>query len=181
VEELHDLTRRAYPFADLSRVQLENVLDMLAGRYPSDAFSELRPRIVWDRTGGTIRGVAGARRLAVTNAGTIPDRGLYTVQLADSGSKVGELDEEMVYEAREGQVFLLGASSWRIEEITRDRVLVSPAPGTPGAIPFWKGEQVGRPYELGEAIGRASRELVALPDDDALERLGGDYHLDALA
>ena len=105
---------------------------MLAGRYPSDEFAELRPRITWDRTGGTIRGLAGARRLAVTNAGTIPDRGLFTVQLADSGSKVGELDEEMVYEARAGQTFLLGASSWRIEEITRDRVLVSPAPGVPG-------------------------------------------------
>ena len=129
VDDLHDLVRGAYPFSDLSRVQLENVLDMLAGRYPSDEFAELRPRITWDRTGGTIRGLAGARRLAVTNAGTIPDRGLFTVQLADSGSKVGELDEEMVYEARAGQTFLLGASSWRIEEITRDRVLVSPAPG----------------------------------------------------
>ncbi len=181
VEELHELVRRAYPFADLSRVQLENVLDMLAGRYPSDAFAELRPRIVWDRTGGTIRGVAGARRLAVTNAGTIPDRGLFTVQLADSGSKVGELDEEMVYEAREGQVFLLGASSWRIEEITRDRVIVTPAPGVPGAVPFWKGEGVGRPYELGEAIGRASRELVALDHEHALEVLASDYHLDSRA
>jgi ATP-dependent Lhr-like helicase len=181
VDDLHALVRRAYPFADLSRIQLENVLDMLAGRYPSDAFSELRPRIVWDRTGGTIRGVAGARRLAVTNAGTIPDRGLFTVQLADSGSKVGELDEEMVYEAREGQVFLLGASSWRIEEITRDRVLVNPAPGVPGAVPFWKGEGVGRPYELGEAIGRASRELAALGDDAAVAILGSDYHLDRRA
>jgi ATP-dependent Lhr-like helicase len=181
VDELHDLVRGAYPFSDLSRVQLENVLDMLAGRYPSDEFAELRPRIVWDRTGGTIRGLASARRLAVTNAGTIPDRGLFTVQLVDSGSRVGELDEEMVYEAKAGQTFLLGASSWRIEEITRDRVLVSPAPGVPGAVPFWKGEGVGRPYELGEAIGRASRELAALPDDDALARLGGDYHLDALA
>ena len=145
MDDLHDLVRGAYPFSDLSRVQLENVLDMLAGRYPSDEFAELRPRITWDRTGGTIRGLAGARRLAVTNAGTIPDRGLFTVQLADSGSKVGELDEEMVYEARAGQTFLLGASSWRIEEITRDRVLVSPAPGVPGAVPFWKGEGVGRP------------------------------------
>jgi ATP-dependent Lhr-like helicase len=181
VEGLHELVRRAYPFADLSRTQLENVLDMLAGRYPSDAFAELKPRIVWDRTGGTIRGVAGARRLAVTNAGTIPDRGLYTVQLADSGSRVGELDEEMVYEAREGQVFLLGASSWRIEEITRDRVLVTPAPGVPGAVPFWKGEGVGRPYELGEAIGRASRELTALADDEALETLRGEYHLERRA
>ena len=162
-------------------MQLENVLDMLAGRYPSDEFAELRPRITWDRTGGTIRGLAGARRLAVTNAGTIPDRGLFTVQLADSGSKVGELDEEMVYEARAGQTFLLGASSWRIEEITRDRVLVSPAPGVPGAVPFWKGEGVGRPFELGQAIGQATRELVALSDEEALGRLGADYHLDPLA
>src|SRR6266508_3888970 len=161
VEQLYDLVRGAYPFSDLSRVQLENVLDMLSGRYPSDEFAELRPRIVWDRTGGMIRGRDGARRLAVTNAGTIPDRGLFGVFLADGSGRVGELDEEMVYEARAGQTFLLGASTWRIEEITRDRVLVSPAPGVPGAVPFWKGEGVGRPYELGEAIGRASRELVA--------------------
>ena len=162
VDELHELVRGAYPFADLSRTQLENVLDMLAGRYPSDEFAELRPRIVWDRTAGTIRGRDGARRLAVTNAGTIPDRGLFGVFLVDGGGRVGELDEEMVYEARAGQTFMLGASTWRIEEITRDRVLVSPAPGVPGAVPFWKGEGVGRPYELGEKIGAASRELVAL-------------------
>jgi ATP-dependent helicase Lhr and Lhr-like helicase len=161
VAELHRLVRGAYPFADLSRAQLENVLDMLAGRYPSDEFAELRPRIVWDRTGGVIRGREGARRLAVTNAGTIPDRGLFGVFIADGGGRVGELDEEMVYEARAGQVIVLGASSWRIEEITRDRVLVTPAPGVPGAVPFWKGEGVGRPYELGEAIGRFTRELVA--------------------
>ena len=162
VDELHELVRGAYPFADLSRVQLENVLDMLDGRYPSDEFAELRPRIVWDRTAGVVRGRQGARRLAVTNAGTIPDRGLFGVHLVDGGGRVGELDEEMVYEARAGQTFLLGASTWRIEEITRDRVLVSPAPGVPGAVPFWKGEGVGRPYELGEAIGATSRELVAL-------------------
>jgi ATP-dependent Lhr-like helicase len=161
VAELHRLVRRAYPFADLSRAQLENVLDMLAGRYPSDEFAELRPRIIWDRTAGVIRGRPGARRLAVTNAGTIPDRGLFGVFIAgETGGRVGELDEEMVYEARAGQVIVLGASSWRIEEITRDRVLVSPAPGVPGAVPFWKGEGVGRPYELGEAIGRFARELV---------------------
>ncbi len=161
VTELHTLVRGAYPFADLSRAQLENVLDMLAGRYPSDEFAELRPRIVWDRTAGVIRGREGARRLAVTNAGTIPDRGLFGVFIVDGGGRVGELDEEMVYEAREGQVIVLGASSWRIEEITRDRVLVSPAPGVPGAVPFWKGEGVGRPYELGAAIGKFSRELLA--------------------
>src|SRR5947207_2098640 len=165
VDELHDLVRGAYPFADLSRAQLENVLDMLAGRYPSDEFAELRPRVVWDRTAGVVRGRSGARRLAVTNAGTIPDRGLFGVFIAgETGSRVGELDEEMVYEARAGQVIVLGASSWRIEEITRDRVLVSPAPGVPGAVPFWKGEGVGRPYELGEAIGKFARELLAARD-----------------
>ncbi len=174
VAELHQLVRRAYPFADLSRAQLENVLDMLAGRYPSDEFAELRPRIIWDRTAGVLRGRPGARRLAVTNAGTIPDRGLFGVFIAgEGGGRVGELDEEMVYEARAGQVIVLGASSWRIEEITRDRVLVSPAPGVPGSVPFWKGEGIGRPYELGEAIGKFARELLAardpkVPDLDAL-------------
>jgi ATP-dependent helicase Lhr and Lhr-like helicase len=181
VDELHALVRGAYPFADLSRVQLENVLDMLDGRYPSDEFAELRARIVWDRTAGVVKGRQGARRLAVTNAGTIPDRGLFGVHLVDGGGRVGELDEEMVYEARAGQTFLLGASTWRIEEITRDRVLVSPAPGVPGAVPFWKGEGVGRPYELGEAIGAASRELVALPDEKASERLQSDHMLDERA
>jgi ATP-dependent Lhr-like helicase len=181
VGELHDLVRGAYPFADLSRTQLENVLDMLAGRYPSDEFAELRPRIVWDRTAGVVRGRSGAQRLAVTNAGTIPDRGLYGVQLVDGGGRVGELDEEMVYEARAGQTFLLGASTWRIEEITRDRVLVSPAPGVPGAVPFRKGEGVGRPYELGQAIGLASRELVGLPEKKALASLADDYALDERA
>ena len=181
VDDLHELVRGAYPFAGLARPQLENVLDMLAGRYPSDEFAELRPRIVWDRTAGVVKGRQGARRLAVTNAGTIPDRGLFGVFQVDGGGRVGELDEEMVYEARQGQTFMLGASTWRIEEITRDRVLVSPAPGAPGAVPFWKGEGVGRPFELGEKIGRASREIVALSDRKALERLGSDYHLDPLA
>ena len=181
VDDLHRLVRGAYPFAELAREQLENVLDMLAGRYPSDEFAELRPRIVWDRTAGVIRGRTGARRLAVTNAGTIPDRGLFGVFQVDGGGRVGELDEEMVYEAREGQTFMLGASTWRIEEITRDRVLVSPAPGVPGAVPFWKGEGVGRPYELGARIGDASRELAALSDESATRRLRADYHLDALA
>ncbi len=181
VDDLHALVRGAYPFADLSRVQLENVLDMLDGRYPSDEFAELRARVVWDRTAGVVRGRQGARRLAVTNAGTIPDRGLFGVHLVEGGGRVGELDEEMVYEAREGQTFLLGASTWRIEEITRDRVLVSPAPGVPGAVPFWKGEGVGRPYELGEAIGAASRELVALTDEKATTRLRDEYTLDERA
>ena len=181
VDDLHALVTRAYPFKDLSRPQLENVLDMLAGRYPSDEFAELRPRIVWNRTEGLIRARDGARRLAVTNAGTIPDRGLFGVFLADGGGRVGELDEEMVYEARAGQTFLLGASTWRIEEITRDRVLVSPAPGLPGAVPFWKGEGVGRPYELGQKIGAASRELSALSEHKAVQRLRGDFHLDERA
>jgi ATP-dependent helicase Lhr and Lhr-like helicase len=181
VDDLHELIRGAYPFADLSRTQLENVLDMLAGRYPSDEFAELRPRIIWDRTGGVVRGRQGARRLAVTNAGTIPDRGLFGVHLVDGGGRVGELDEEMVYEARAGQTFLLGASTWRIEEITRDRVLVSPAPGVPGAVPFWKGEGVGRPYELGAEIGKASRELVALSPKKAVERLTSQHSLDERA
>ena len=181
VDDLHTLVRRAYPFSDLSRAQLENVLDMLAGRYPSDEFAELRPRIVWERTAGLVRGRTGARRLAVTNAGTIPDRGLFGVHLVGDGGRVGELDEEMVYEAREGQTFVLGASTWRIEDITRDRVLVSPAPGVPGIAPFWKGEGVGRPAELGAKIGRASRELVALADGKAESVLRRDYHLDLRA
>ncbi|HET9213374.1 MAG TPA: DEAD/DEAH box helicase [Gaiellaceae bacterium] len=181
VDELHELVRRAWPFRDLERRQLENVLDMLAGRYPSEEFAELRPRIIWDRTAGLLRGREGAARLAVTNAGTIPDRGLFGVYLVDGGGRVGELDEEMVYEARAGQTFLLGASTWRIEEITRDRVLVSPAPGIPGLVPFWKGEGVGRPYELGEAIGRAARELVALDDERARARLTSEHDLDERA
>jgi ATP-dependent Lhr-like helicase len=181
IDDLHALVMRAYPFKDLSRAQLENVLDMLAGRYPSDEFAELRPRIVWDRSAGVIRARDGARRLAVTNAGTIPDRGLFGVFLVGGGGRVGELDEEMVYEARAGQTFLLGASTWRIEEITRDQVLVSPAPGVPGAVPFWKGEGVGRPYELGQKIGAASRQLSAMKDDKATALLQEDYHLDPRA
>jgi ATP-dependent Lhr-like helicase len=181
VDDLHALVTRAYPFRELSRAQLENVLDMLAGRYPSDEFAELRPRIVWDRTGGVVRAREGARRLAVTNAGTIPDRGLFGVFLVDGGGRVGELDEEMVYEARAGQTFLLGASTWRIEEITRDRVLVSPAPGVPGAVPFWKGEGVGRPYELGQKIGAATRELSALSEPKARARLRDEFSLEERA
>ena len=159
VDDAFGLVTRSAPFRDLSREQFENVLDMLDGRYPSDRFADLRPRIVWDRTEGTIEGRKGSRSLVVTNAGTIPDRGLYGVHLPD-GRRVGELDEEMVHEARNGQVFLLGATAWRIQEITRDRVIVVPAPGAPGAIPFWRGEGIGRPAELGEAIGRFSREVV---------------------
>ncbi len=159
VDEVERVVTATQSFHDLSREQLENVLDMLDGRYPSDRFAELRPRIVWDRTEGTIHGRKGARQLVVTNAGTIPDRGLYGVHLPD-GRRVGELDEEMVYEARAGQTFLLGSSTWRIEEITRDRVIVTPAPGAPGAVPFWKGDGIGRPAELGRAIGAFAREAV---------------------
>jgi ATP-dependent helicase Lhr and Lhr-like helicase len=176
VDELFALVTRTHSYAELSRELLENVLDMLDGRYPSQEFAELRPRIVWDRVGGTIRARKGARQLAVTNAGTIPDRGLFSVVLPD-GRRVGELDEEMVYEARAGQTFLLGASTWRIEEIGRDRVIVTPAPGVPGAVPFWKGDGVGRPKELGREIGAFSRWAVEQPAE-VLER---DYDLDTLA
>nr|HMS63299.1 helicase-related protein [Solirubrobacteraceae bacterium] len=176
VDDLHALVTRTHSYAELPRELLENTLDMLDGRYPSAEFGELRPRIVWDRVAGTIRARAGAGRLAITNAGTIPDRGLYAVVLPD-GRRVGELDEEMVYEARPGQTFLLGASTWRIEEIGRDRVIVTPAPGAPGAVPFWRGDGVGRPKELGIEIGAFAR--TALDRSPAeLEEL---YHLDPLA
>ena len=137
-------------------------LDLLSGRYPSDEFAELRPRIVWDRVTGQLTGRPGAQRLAVTSGGTIPDRGLFGVFLVGGegpGRRVGELDEEMVYESRVGDVFALGATSWRIEDITHDRVLVTPAPGVPGRLPFWKGDALGRPAELGEAIGAFTRDL----------------------
>ncbi|HTR76415.1 MAG TPA: DEAD/DEAH box helicase [Solirubrobacterales bacterium] len=176
VDEVEAVVTATQSFHDLSREQLENVLDMLDGRYPSDRFAELRPRIVWDRIDDTIHGRKGARQLVVTNAGTIPDRGLYGVHLPD-GRRVGELDEEMVYEARPGQTFLLGASTWRIEEITRDRVIVTPAPGAPGAVPFWRGDGIGRPAELGRAIGEFAREAVSREPDELAE----DYDLDRRA
>jgi ATP-dependent Lhr-like helicase len=172
VEELETLVRRAAPFATLPRSVLEATLDMLAGRYPSDEFGELRPRLVWDRVAGVLRGRPGAQRLAVTSGGTIPDRGLFGVFLVgEKASRVGELDEEMVYESRVGDVFVLGASSWRIEDITPDRVLVSPAPGRPGKLPFWHGDAPGRPAELGRALGAFSRELAALSPDEARSRV----------
>jgi ATP-dependent helicase Lhr and Lhr-like helicase len=176
VDEIERIVTATEPFHELSREQLENVLDMLDGRYPSDRFAELRPRIVWDRTNGTVHGRKGARQLVVTNAGTIPDRGLYGVHLPD-GRRVGELDEEMVYEARPGQTFLLGATTWRIEEITRDRVIVTPAPGAPGAVPFWKGDGIGRPAELGRAIGAFAREAVSREPHE----LAAEYDLDERA
>ncbi len=176
VDDVYALVTRTHSYAELSRDLLENVLDMLDGRYPSREFGELRPRIVWDRVGGTIRARKGARQLAIANAGTIPDRGLYAVVLPD-GRRVGELDEEMVYEARAGQTFLLGASTWRIEEIGRDRVIVTPAPGIPGQVPFWKGDSVGRPKELGRAIGEFTREAV----EWSAEKLEREYDLDERA
>ncbi len=178
VEELLAVVRRAAPFAALPESAFTAVLDMLAGRYPSDAFAELRPRLVWDRVARTVTGRPGAQRLAVTSGGTIPDRGLFGVFLAggDSGKggggrRVGELDEEMVYESRVGDVFTLGTTSWRIEDITRDRVLVTPAPGVPGRLPFWKGDQLGRPLELGRALGAFLREVGSLGPEDARARL----------
>ncbi|GAB7050750.1 hypothetical protein JCM9534A_58760 [Catenuloplanes indicus JCM 9534] len=173
VADLSGLLHRAAPFAELPPSALHATLDMLSGRYPSTAFAELRPRLVWDRTGDVLTGRPGAQRLAVTSGGTIPDRGLFGVFLAggERGARVGELDEEMVYESRVGDVFLLGSSSWRIEDITPDRVLVSPAPGQAARMPFWKGDSPGRPIELGRAIGARLRSLVKAGDEAAVETL----------
>ncbi len=182
VDDVAEVVAGAYPFADCTEAVLENVLDMLAGRYPSDEFAELRPRINWDRVEGTLRARAGARMLAVTSGGTIPDRGLYGVftpgaEGTGHGVRVGELDEEMVYESRVGETFVLGASTWRIQEITRDRVIVTPAPGEPGKMPFWHGDGMGRPAELGRAIGAFLGEVEGWSD----ERLADDCSLDPLA
>ena len=182
VDELFAVVRRAAPFAELARAVFDGVLDMLSGRYPSDEFAELRPRVTWDRTAGRIRAREGAQRVAIANGGTIPDRGLYGVFLAGAGpgsARVGELDEEMVFESRVGETFVLGASSWRIEEITHDRVLVSPAPGEPGKMPFWKGDRAGRPLELGLAIGKLTRDLLRMPPAAAIDRLTREHDLDA--
>ncbi|WP_380167942.1 DEAD/DEAH box helicase [Jannaschia sp. R86511] len=163
VDDLYALVRRTASFADLHRGPFEATLDMLAGRYPSEDFAELRPRLVWDRVTDTVTGRPGAQRLAVTSGGTIPDRGLFGVFLAGSegaGRRVGELDEEMVYETRVGDVITLGASSWQVQDITRDQVLVTPAPGRAGKLPFWHGDALGRPAELGHAVGAFVRELV---------------------
>jgi ATP-dependent Lhr-like helicase len=183
VDALLRLVRSSAPYAELSRASFEGVLDLLSGRYPSDDFRELRPRVTWDRLGGTLEARRGARMIAVTSGGTIPDRGLYGVFLAGSEppARVGELDEEMVFESREGDVFLLGASSWRIEEIEVDRVLVTPAPGEPGRMPFWRGEGPGRPVELGRAIGAMCRELLEDDEDAAHQRLEERHGLDERA
>jgi ATP-dependent Lhr-like helicase len=181
VDDLYALVRGAAPYADLGRAPFEAVLDMLAGRYPSDLFAELRPRVVWDRVAHTVAGRAGARLLAVTNPGTIPDRGLYGVHLPDGG-RVGELDEEMVYESRPGDAFILGASTWKIVAITHDRVEVIPAPGEPGAtMPFWHGDMMGRPLETGKALGAFVREIGTLEPEEALTRLRNHYRLNELA
>jgi ATP-dependent helicase Lhr and Lhr-like helicase len=175
VDELERTVRKAAAFGGLTRPVLEAVLDMLAGRYPSEEFAGLRPRIIWDRVAGIIRARPGAQRIAVTSGGTIPDRGLFGVFLASDASRqprrVGELDEEMVYESRVGDVFVLGASSWRIEDITPDRVLVTPAPGQPGRLPFWHGDTPGRPAELGRAIGAACRSLSSASEAEATAKL----------
>jgi ATP-dependent helicase Lhr and Lhr-like helicase len=173
-----DTVRRSAPFATLPRSAFEATLDLLSGKYPSTEFAELRPRLVYDRDAGTLTGRPGAQRLAVTSGGAIPDRGMFTVYLAasaDSGkpSRVGELDEEMVYESRPGDVISLGATSWRITEITHDRVLVIPAFGEPARLPFWHGDGVGRPAELGAALGAFTGELARL-DDDAFQQRCAD-------
>jgi ATP-dependent Lhr-like helicase len=180
VADLGRVVRRCACFHDLSDDLLSNVLDLLSGRYPSEEFSELRPRLVWDRVNDTVRAREGSRRLAVTSGGTIPDRGLFGVFLPD-GTRVGELDEEMVYESRPGETFVLGASTWRIEDITFERVTVTPAPGQPGKMPFWHGDRPGRPLELGRALGAFQREIRAEPADDARQRLEEQYALDPLA
>ena len=176
VDEVSALVAGAYPFADLEPEVLEGVLDMLSGRYPSDEFAELKPRLTWDRAEGKLAARPGARMLAVTSGGTIPDRGLFGV-FTPEGGRVGELDEEMVYESRVGETFVLGASTWRIDDITRDRVVVSPAPGQPGKMPFWKGDAIGRPYELGRALGKFLREI----DDKSNDWLKDECGLDDLA
>jgi ATP-dependent helicase Lhr and Lhr-like helicase len=185
VEAMFNLVRGAAPFAELSRRAFESTLDMLAGRYPSSEFAELRPRLVWDRVSDRVTARKGAQRLAVQNPGTIPDRGLYGVFMLGSdqapGTRVGELDEEMVFESRAGDVFVLGASSWKIVEITRDRVIVVPAPGEPGRMPFWHGEGPGRPLEFGRAIGALARKLAKLPRAEAEQRLQAEHALDPLA
>src|SRR5271163_4293509 len=181
VEELFQIVRGAAPFAGLSRMAFEGVLDLLAGRYPSDEFAELRPRVTWDRVRNILTPRQGAKLLAIVNGGTIPDRGLYGVFLAGSQNKpvrVGELDEEMVFESRTGDTFILGASTWRIDEITHDRVLVTPAPGEAGKMPFWHGDQAGRPLEFGRRIGALVRELREAPRSVAMARLTTEHDLE---
>ena len=181
VDELERVVRRAANYRDLSRDALVAVLDMLAGRYPSTDFAELRPRLVWDREADVLTPTRGAAKLALLSGGTIPDRGMYHVHVGPEGPRVGELDEEMVFESRPGQTITLGASTWRVTEITRDRVLVAPAPGEAGRLPFWRGEGPGRPIELGRALGAFVREVADKPRDEAETWLRETHHLDAFA
>ena len=183
VDALFAVVRRAAPYAALTRTVFEGVLDMLSGRYPSTDFAELRPRLTWDRRRNRLAARHGARRVAVINGGTIPDRGLYGVFLAGAAkpTRVGELDEEMVFETRVGECIVLGASTWRFEEVTNDRVLVSPAPGRSGKMPFWHGDGPGRPAEFGARIGRLARELLRIPRPAAFAKLVDEHHLDSSA
>jgi ATP-dependent helicase Lhr and Lhr-like helicase len=181
VTELGEVVRRAASYRELPDAALTGVLDMLSGLYPSHAFAELRPRINWDRERDVIEARRGARMLVAVNAGTIPDRGLFGVHMGEGGPRVGELDEEMVHESQPGQTFTLGATTWRIHEITRDRVIVEPAPGEPGRLPFWKGEGPGRPLELGRALGAFTRDVGGLSEADAVARLQDDHGLDGRA
>ena len=179
VDALLRLVRRAHGYRDLTRTALDAVLDMLSGRYPADEMADLAPRLAWDRAADSITARRGARIVALTSGGTIPDRGLYAVHLgAPDGPRVGELDEEMVYESRAGDTFLLGATTWRIEEIGRDRVIVSPAPGEPGRMPFWKGDRPGRPAPLGRRVGALVRQLDEASPDEARDLLAHQHKLD---
>jgi len=182
IAEIEQLAHRTYSFGGLTRDALESVLGMLAGQYPSDEFADLKPRVTWDRTTDIVSSRRDAKTIALVNAGTIPDRGMFGVFLGQGGPRVGELDEEMVYETRPGETFLLGATSWRVEQITRDQVIVSPAPGQPGKMPFWKGDGVGRPLELGQAIGKFTREIGGIrAETQAVARLVDDHLLDERA
>lgn len=183
--DLYQVVRQAAPFADLPRSAFDGVLDLLSGRYPSSEFAELRPRVNWDRLSGEVSPRRGTQRLAIANGGTIPDRGLYGVFLADGSTekttRVGELDEEMVFETKPGDVFLLGASSWKAVEITHDRVLVVPAPGEPGRMPFWRGDGLGRPLEFGRAIGALCRTLMKMTPEAARTKLTEEHGLERRA
>jgi ATP-dependent helicase Lhr and Lhr-like helicase len=181
LDDLERVIQRAYPYRELPRSALIGVLDMLAGRYPSDAFADLRPVLNWDRRADLLKARRGARLRVALNPGTIPDRGTYAVHLGEGGPRLGELDEEMVFETRRGETFVLGASSWRVLEVTRDRVLVEPAPGEPGKLPFWRGQGPGRPVELGRAIGALLRELESRDPEEGASWLREECQLDELA
>ncbi|HKR65937.1 MAG TPA: DEAD/DEAH box helicase, partial [Thermoanaerobaculia bacterium] len=184
-DELYAAVTRAAPFSDLTRTAFDGILDMLSGLYPSDEFAELRPRITWDRVTNVLTARQGAKHVAITSGGTIPDRGLYGVFLAgtekNQSARVGELDEEMVFEASPGETFVLGASTWRIEEITHDKVIVTPAPGQPGKMPFWKADAAERTVPFGEAIGKLVREIRESKRGDAIQRLVAKHDLDKRA